>query len=161
MATTKFSVGDLVFRYAGGKKSYIQGNAGIVQEVPPPGVPADERHAYIRLINGDTIWIDIAGYGSAGKPFPRKGRVVVKWLNAQGPGGGPLDEMAGSIGNHEEWLAEMFTNSGWALARDPWGVQHWLPPRREPGVDSIYVFYQRTDKEEHRYVVTMQQTPLP
>ena len=85
----------------------------------------------------------------------------MKWLNAQGQAGVTLDEISDMIGQHEEWDAEMFTESGWALARDSWGDQHWLPPRSKKGADSVYVFYGGSGQVHQRFVVTMQQTMLP
>jgi len=156
----KFSVGDLVYKYPSGKHLNYQYHAGIVEEVPPAGVPADESHAKIRLINGNCEWVDVGRYGAAGTPYHRVGRVIVKWLRAHDLQGETLDEVSDLIGQHVEWHAEMFTDSGWALARDPFGEQHWLPPRRRPGVDSIYIFYRGTGQDTRRYVVTMQQTGL-
>ena len=161
MATTKFSVGDLVYQYASGKNLNYQFHAGIAQENPAAGSPADEEHVKVRLLNGHSEWMDVSRYGSAGKPYRRRGRVVIKWLKAENQAGQPLDEMRALVGQHEQWNAEMFTDTGWALAQDPWGERHWLPPRRKPGVDSVYVFYRGDVQDKQRYVVTMQQTGLP
>lgn len=158
---TKFSVGDLVHEYASGKNLNYQFRAGIAQEVPAAGVPTDEEHVKIRLLNGLSEWMDVSRYGSAGKPYRRRGRVVIKWLKAEGPDYQTLDEMRSLLGQHEEWTAEMVTDSGWALAQDPWGERHWLPPRRKSGVDSVYTFYRGDVQDRQRYVVTMQQTGLP
>ena len=48
MATTKFSVGDLVFKY--GSPNYYQSQAGIAEEVPEAGSSGDEPHVKIRLL---------------------------------------------------------------------------------------------------------------
>ena len=160
MATTKFQAGDLVFFY--GSPRYYQFKAGIAEEVPEAGSTGDELHANIRFLDGVLEWRDVSRYGSAGKPFSRKGRVVVKWLSAKGQGGRTLDDFSRRIGQHEEWDAEMFTESGWALVRDPWGDQHWLPPRSKKGADTVYVFNRGTvGKGGQLYNVTMQQTLLP
>lgn len=156
MATSKFQVGDLVFRY-GSRNRFRQWNVGIVEELPAVETLGDERHANIRLLDGSLKWIDVGQYGSAGRPISRKGRVVVKWIDARWVDTQTLDEISNKLGQHEELDAEMFAEDGWALVRDPWGEQHWLPPRRETGEDSIYVF----DRGTGQVFVTMQQTMLP
>jgi hypothetical protein len=135
----KFRVGDLVSAYPSRGRIY-EGNIGVAIEIFS-GRMHDEPHVKIRLPDGSEDIRDVRGMRYSGKPVERRGRVIVKWVDGW-PEGTSL---------HQEWSAEMFTDEGWALARDPWGRPHWLPPRGPSG-DVQYVF-RHLDK---RYVVAMQ-----
>lgn len=139
MAIDKFRVGDLVWGYPSHGKLY-EGNVGIATEVIV-GRAQDEPHVKVRLPNGAEELRDVGRMRYAGRPMDRTGKVIVKWL----------DDQPGYVGLHQEWSAEMFTETGWALARDTWGQPHWLPPREQSG-DIQYVFRH----SDERHVVAMQ-----
>ena len=74
-----------------------------------------------------------------------------------------INRLTMSVAN--KWNIKSLTDSGWALASDPWeDLDHWLPPRwkslsgpREGKViDQIYSFTRENGKG--RYEVAMQQT---
>lgn len=140
----KFSVGDLVCRYASsgrrGNRRYYQDYIGVAVQIR--GVPPnDESHVKIRRADNSERILDVNSTRYVGKPKARRGSVIVKWLENQPEG----------VPSHQEWQTEMVTEIGWALARDPWGDLHWLPARETDG-DVGYVFT-HLDK---RYEVAMQ-----
>ena len=119
---------------------FFQGRSGIVQRIDERGIAADEDHISVSWLNGDA-WegrssnIVDAGDGQfEGTPYDadnEQGSVRIKWKVAieNGNGYNTLPEFVAKLGDHESWPARKFTQSGWALATDPWGIEHWLPPR--------------------------------
>ena len=100
-------------------------------------------------------------------PYQELGSVVVKWKKARDVKldyDTTLEEFVTVLGRHESWPARKFTKSGWALATDPWGTEHWLPPRRtivrrdgngtEEVIDQDYCFHREGGKL--RYEIAMQ-----
>jgi len=168
---------------------FHQGRSGIVVRKLPLGTIApDEEHVEVDWLNGnlDPDYenpVDVGSGHFRGIPYERKGKAVVKWINARSgnleetlneedlPSGSKENNWSAKIGRHQQtsepptWNIKSFTNEGWALATDPWGDRdHWLPPRwkllsgsREGQIiDQIYSFTRENGK--YRYEVAMQQT---
>jgi hypothetical protein len=157
-------------------KLFFQGRSGIVQMDREPGIAADEDHVRVEWVNGDspTAWrekdVDRAAGKFVGMPYQELGSVVVKWNKAiddKLAHDSTLEEFVTVLGRHESWPARMFTESGWALATDPWGTEHWLPPRRtivrrdgrQDDIDQDYCFHREYGK--YRYEIAMQTTKQP
>jgi hypothetical protein len=124
-AVNKFRVGELVHQYRArykGNRRLLRGDIGTVTEIFD-GREVDESHVKVRFLDGTEEIKDTNKTYYAGKPKPYQGKVIVKWLEG-GPEGTPL---------HQEWPIEMVTELGFALALDPWGELHWLPPRDGEG----------------------------
>ena len=155
---------------------FFQGRSGIVEIDREPGIPADEDHVRVEWLNGDSpdAWsetdVDTGAGKFVGMPYQELGSVVVKWKKARDvklDHDTTLEEFVTVLGRHESWPARKFTESGWALAKDPWGTEHWLPPRRrivrrdgrQDDIDQDYCFHREDGR--FRYEVAMQQTKQP
>ena len=157
---------------------FFQGRSGIVEIDREPGIPADEDHVRVEWLNGDSpdAWrekdVDTGAGKFVGMPYQELGSVVVKWKKARDvklDHDTTLEEFVTVLGRHESWPARQFTESGWALATDPWGTEHWLPPRRtivrrdgngkEEVIDQDYCFHREGGKL--RYELAMQSTKQP
>ena len=144
----EFGIGDLVYQYRANRR-LIRGDIGTVIEVME-GRERDESHVKVRLLDGTEEIRDAKRTYYAGRPTPHEGNVIIKWLR-----GCPEGTLL-----HQEWPAEMVTELGFALAQDPWGELHWLPPRGglqwlppgDSGVDIPYGFRHSDQPRE----ITMQ-----
>jgi hypothetical protein len=121
MAVDKFRVGDLVYQYRPNRR-LLRGDIGIAIEIIE-GREQDEPHVKVRYLDGKEEIRDVKWMYYGGRSKPHRGKVIVKWLEG------------GSEGTllHQEWPAEMVTEVGFALVRDPWGELHWLTPRDGEG----------------------------
>ena len=168
-------------------KLFFQGRSGIVRKFHPSGtMTPDEEHVTVDWLNGhlgfgNTEKLVDSGSGKFwGIPYKRTGKAFVKWIAARNntsfetldeedlPPNSEQNHWFAKLGGHEKWDLKSYTDSGWALATDPWGeTEHWLPPRwrLKSGprvgqvVDQIYCFTRENGK--YRYEVTMQQTIEP
>ena len=162
---------------------FWQGESGIVEIDREPGIPADEDHVRVEWLNVRVEWrnrdspddwsktdVDTGAGKFVGIPYQELGSVVVKWKKAGDVKlyfDTTLEEFVTVLEQHESWPARKFTESGWALATDPWGTEHWLPPRRKllsgprEGLyrDQNYTFHSEDGK--FRYEIAMQQTKQP
>lgn len=156
MAETKFQEGNLIFRKDSGNE-FREWNVGIAEEVPQVINPGGEPHVHFRYQDGQLEWRDVGRFQTAGTPYVNVGRVIVKWISAKGWNGHQLNEFLNTRDEHEAWEVVMATETGWALAKDPWGASHWLPPRTKDGNDSKYIFDRGSGMEAQHFVVAMQQ----
>ena len=162
---------------------FWQGKSGLVEIDREPGIPADEDHVRVEWLNVRVEWlnrdspddwsktdVDTGAGKFVGMPYQEPGSVVVKWKKARDAkpySDTTLEEFVTVIGRHESWPARMFTESGWTLATDPWGTEHWLPPRRtidrmdgrQDDIDQDYCFHREDGK--YRYEIAMQTTEQP
>jgi len=164
---------------------FWQGESGIVEIDREPGIPADEDHVRVEWLNVRVEWrnrdspddwsktdVDTAAGKFVGIPYQELGSVVVKWKKAGDVKlyfDTTLEEFVTVLEEHESWPARKFTESGWALATDPWGTEHWLPPRRtivrrdgtgrQDDKDQDYCFHREGGR--FRYEVAMQETKQP
>ena len=166
---------------------FFQGRSGIVRQDHPRVRAADEEHVTIDWLNGELDLpykektVDSGSGKFWGMPYERTGKAIVKWLVAIDtsqnwetlteeylPPNSEENNWFAKLGGHEMWNLKLFTDSGWALATDPWGeTEHWLPPRWElqsgerkgQVVDQIYCFTRENGK--YRFEVAMQQTTEP
>jgi hypothetical protein len=175
-------------------KLHWQGRSGIVRKYhPPEEITPHESHVTVDWLNGHldlppgnttrekrpTVDSDSGKFW--GIPYKTSEKAIVKWLvarNDESPfetlneeGLPPTSEgnnWYSLLDTHEKWDIKLRTDSGWALATDPWGeTDHWLPPRwrLESGpregqvIDQIYCFTRENGK--YRYEVAMQQIIVP